>query len=83
MNIDSFSIGYKFNLHGDVFLELLIDVLRLLDLAVLSKDRDFYLFFYIFYKLSVDKFSNWLILSLRSEPAKSIIFSKLEEVFPN
>jgi len=41
MNIDSLSIDYKFILEGDKFLELLIDVLRLLDLAVLSADCDF------------------------------------------
>jgi len=56
----------------------------LLDLAVLSADFDFlevtFSFFLavIFYKFKIGVASSWgITLSLRSDPAKSIIFNKL------
>ena len=77
MKIDSFSIGYRLILEGELFLEVEKELRRLLDLAVVSIDRDFYFFFSIFYRFKVGKFSNYVTFSLLSEPAKSIIFNKL------
>tara|TARA_B110000285_G_C14832363_1_gene471456 strand:- start:267 stop:413 length:147 start_codon:yes stop_codon:yes gene_type:complete len=48
MKIDSFSIGCKVILEGELFLEVEKELRRLLDLAVVSIDRDFDFFFSIF-----------------------------------